>query len=338
MRSSSALRVWILALALLGLSGCAEPLVMSDFNATLGVNWKVRPKRHRGVDFLATKGTPVLAAARGRVITSYMKPRVGWVVVIHHQEFDRKTRYLHLEGSPLKVGDLVERGQQIGTVGLFEFSAGVEHVHIELYDLRRIEGGLDDPMDWSVGCYDADADYPMERLVLTYPIPCEDRWSNEQRPVESALTFADLSLEASGGAVDSVALRSRGLLYSELGLGRFRHFIGWDGSLGLDARGDERYEARALTGIGIQGLTVTEVKGYGRQKGHTEIYRGAEYTVNFVPKVKLELVVAASMVEQVVETISNTARTGKIGDGKIFVLDVAQAVRVRTGETNDDAL
>lgn len=88
----------------------------------------------------------------------------------------------------------------------------------------------------------------------------------------------------------------------------------------------------------MRGLMVTEIKGFGAQSGHTEIYRGAEYTVNFVPKVKLELVVAASMVDQVVETISNTARTGKIGDGKIFVLDVAQAVRVRTGETNEDAL
>ena len=94
----------------------------------------------------------------------------------------------------------------------------------------------------------------------------------------------------------------------------------------------------ALTEIGVRGLMVTEIKGFGAQSGHTEIYRGAEYTVNFVPKVKLELVVSASMVDQVVETISNTARTGKIGDGKIFVLDVAQAVRVRTGETNEDAL
>ncbi len=94
----------------------------------------------------------------------------------------------------------------------------------------------------------------------------------------------------------------------------------------------------ALTEIGVRGLMVTEIKGFGAQSGHTEIYRGAEYTVNFVPKVKLELVVSASMVDQVVETISETARTGKIGDGKIFVLDVAQAVRVRTGETNEDAL
>lgn len=94
----------------------------------------------------------------------------------------------------------------------------------------------------------------------------------------------------------------------------------------------------ALTEIGVRGLMVTEIKGFGAQSGHTEIYRGAEYTVNFVPKVKLELVVSDSMVDQTVETISSTARTGKIGDGKIFVLDVAQAVRVRTGETNEDAL
>lgn len=94
----------------------------------------------------------------------------------------------------------------------------------------------------------------------------------------------------------------------------------------------------ALTDIGVRGLMVTEIKGFGAQSGHTEIYRGAEYTVNFVPKVKLELVVSDAMVDQTVETISSTARTGKIGDGKIFVLDVSQAVRVRTGETNEDAL
>jgi nitrogen regulatory protein PII len=94
----------------------------------------------------------------------------------------------------------------------------------------------------------------------------------------------------------------------------------------------------ALTGIGVQGLMVSEVKGYGRQSGHTEIYRGAEYVVNFVPKVKLELVVPDAAVAQVVETLAATAKTGKIGDGKIFVLEVLQAHRVRTGETADDAL
>ncbi|MEL6978085.1 MAG: P-II family nitrogen regulator [Pseudomonadota bacterium] len=94
----------------------------------------------------------------------------------------------------------------------------------------------------------------------------------------------------------------------------------------------------ALTGIGVQGLMVSEVKGYGRQSGHTEIYRGAEYVVNFVPKIKLELVIPDERVEQVVETISSTARTGKIGDGKIFILDVDQAVRVRTDERDEDAL
>jgi nitrogen regulatory protein PII len=94
----------------------------------------------------------------------------------------------------------------------------------------------------------------------------------------------------------------------------------------------------ALTTIGVRGMMVTEIKGFGAQSGHTEIYRGAEYSVNFVPKVKLELVVPAAMVDQAVETIRATARTDKIGDGKIFVLDVAQAMRVRTGETNEDAI
>jgi nitrogen regulatory protein PII len=94
----------------------------------------------------------------------------------------------------------------------------------------------------------------------------------------------------------------------------------------------------ALTEAGVRGMMVTEIKGFGSQSGHTEIYRGAEYAVNFVPKIKLELVVSASMADQVVETITKTAKTGKIGDGKIFVLDVEQAIRVRTGETNEEAL
>ena len=94
----------------------------------------------------------------------------------------------------------------------------------------------------------------------------------------------------------------------------------------------------ALTSAGVQGLMVSEVKGYGRQSGHTEIYRGAEYVVNFVPKIKLEIVVPDGAVEKTVETIAATAKTGKIGDGKIFVLDVEQALRVRTGETGEDAL
>ena len=94
----------------------------------------------------------------------------------------------------------------------------------------------------------------------------------------------------------------------------------------------------ALTEIGVRGMMVTEIKGFGTQSGHTEIYRGAEYAVNFVPKVKLEIAVPAALADQVVETIKNTAKTDKIGDGKIFVLDLESAVRVRTGEMNEDAL
>ena len=94
----------------------------------------------------------------------------------------------------------------------------------------------------------------------------------------------------------------------------------------------------ALTAIGVRGMMVTEIKGFGSQSGHTEIYRGAEYAVNFVPKVKLEIVVADGLADEVVDAILKAAKTDKIGDGKIFVLDVGQAVRVRTGETNDDAL
>ncbi|TQV79782.1 P-II family nitrogen regulator [Denitrobaculum tricleocarpae] len=95
---------------------------------------------------------------------------------------------------------------------------------------------------------------------------------------------------------------------------------------------------QALTAIGVEGLTVSEVKGYGRQKGQTEIYRGAEYAINFLPKVKIDIAVKDELVEQVVETVQQSANTGRIGDGKIFVLDVLQTVRIRTGETNAEAL
>ncbi|GHA95443.1 nitrogen regulatory protein P-II 1 [Algimonas arctica] len=94
----------------------------------------------------------------------------------------------------------------------------------------------------------------------------------------------------------------------------------------------------ALQAIGLQGMTVLEAKGFGRQKGHTELYRGAEYVVDFLPKLKLELVIADDQVEAALEAIQTAAKTGKIGDGKIFVSDVAQAIRIRTGETGDAAL
>ncbi len=94
----------------------------------------------------------------------------------------------------------------------------------------------------------------------------------------------------------------------------------------------------ALTAVGVHGLTVTEVKGYGRQKGHTEIYRGAEYAVSFLPKLKIEVAIASDLVDRVVEAIVSAARTGQIGDGKIFVSSLEQAIRIRTGEKDSDAL
>ena len=94
----------------------------------------------------------------------------------------------------------------------------------------------------------------------------------------------------------------------------------------------------ALSGIGVQGITVTEVKGFGRQKGHTELYRGAEYVVDFLPKVKIEAAVSDELVDQVIEAIEGAARTGKIGDGKIFIYDLERAIRIRTGEIGPSAL
>jgi nitrogen regulatory protein PII len=95
---------------------------------------------------------------------------------------------------------------------------------------------------------------------------------------------------------------------------------------------------QAVADMGIQGITVTEVKGFGRQRGHTELYRGAEYVVDFLPKTKIEMAVADDVVEQVVEAISNTARTGKIGDGKIFITSLEEVIRIRTGETGPEAV
>lgn len=95
---------------------------------------------------------------------------------------------------------------------------------------------------------------------------------------------------------------------------------------------------QGLTSVGVEGLTVSEVKGFGRQKGQTEIYRGAEYSVNFLPKVKIEIAVPDSRVDDVIEAIQNAANTGRIGDGKIFVWDISKAVRIRTGETDDEAI
>jgi nitrogen regulatory protein P-II 2 len=94
----------------------------------------------------------------------------------------------------------------------------------------------------------------------------------------------------------------------------------------------------ALSAIGVQGITVTEVKGFGRQKGHTELYRGAEYVVDFLPKIKLEAAIKSDMLDQVIEAIEKSAQTGKIGDGKIFVQELEQVIRIRTGETGPDAL
>lgn len=94
----------------------------------------------------------------------------------------------------------------------------------------------------------------------------------------------------------------------------------------------------ALSDIGVQGITVTEVKGFGRQKGHTELYRGAEYVVDFLPKVKIEVAIADTVVDQVIEAITKSANTGKIGDGKIFVSTLEQVIRIRTGETGEDAI
>jgi nitrogen regulatory protein P-II 2 len=94
----------------------------------------------------------------------------------------------------------------------------------------------------------------------------------------------------------------------------------------------------ALSEIGVQGITVTEVRGFGRQKGHTELYRGAEYVVDFLPKIKIEAVISDELLDQVIDSIKKSANTGKIGDGKIFVLDIEQAIRIRTGETDIDAI
>jgi nitrogen regulatory protein P-II 2 len=145
----------------------------------------------------------------------------------------------------------------------------------------------------------------------------DERGELSARP---AATMRDVALE-NGGA----AFRQAGMRHMKIVMAIIKPF--------------KLEEVRdALTSIGVHGLTVTEVKGYGRQKGHTEIYRGAEYAVSFLPKLKIEVAVAASMVDQVIDAITAAARTGQIGDGKIFVYALEQAVRIRTGEKDADAL
>jgi nitrogen regulatory protein PII len=152
------------------------------------------------------------------------------------------------------------------------------------------------------------------------------------------------------GGTGSASAANRCRNFTHAGLARLLpSFEATDGSSGREAKAMKMVMAifkpfkldevrDALTGLGIQGLTVSEVKGFGRQKGQTEIYRGAEYAVSFLPKIKIEVVIDDGMVERAVDVIRNAASTGKIGDGKIFVTSVEQAIRIRTGEAGADAL
>lgn len=158
-----------------------------------------------------------------------------------------------------------------------------------------------------------------------------DLWSLLRRIVQAASTPDDVAAKAGNGGVQFRGVRLR-IGRGEKDETRMKIVMAIIKPFKLD-------EVReALTEIGIQGLTVTEVKGYGRQKGHTEIYRGTEYAVAFLPKLKIEIAVAADVADKAIEAIANAAKTGQIGDGKIFVCDLEQVMRIRTGETGADAL
>ncbi len=223
---------------------------MSSFDSKIGVNWLIRPSRHRGVDFPAPVGTPVIAAMEGVVSKVYLNPKVGWIVRIHHPQQNWDTRYLHLRESLVKVGDSVHRGQRIGSVGLFEFSAGVEHVHLELYDMPRPNyKQVRDPMAVMAGCLDRSTSYEQDQLTL--PLDCSPSWLNRTRPVESKWTAADLQIEVGVGALSAYGVRTRGIVPSAIGTKRLKVFTGWDLAVGALAEGDLSYEARLLSGIGF---------------------------------------------------------------------------------------
>ncbi len=248
-------RLWVLWFSLLWLaSGCAEPLAISSFDSKIGVNWLVRPNRHRGVDYVAPKGSPVLAAQSGIVVRAYLKPKVGWIVRIAGNEGKWHTRYLHLDSVSVKDGQQIERGQEIGKVGIFYHSAGVEHVHLELYGPNHSTPAkpgthLLNPTSKMVGCFDKARSYDMAQLTI--PIPCQDSWSDATRPVESNLTGTEVAVEFTGLDVESVGLRTRGVVPSSLRLAEFSLYLGWDGSAGYTSDKSLRYDARAVSGLGI---------------------------------------------------------------------------------------
>lgn len=219
------------------------------------MNWLIRPNRHRGVDYVAPQGTPVLASQKGLVTKAYLKPRVGWIVRIFHAESGFDTRYLHMASASVKPGQRVERGQEIGKVGLFHHSAGVEHVHLELYRHEYDEEGkrvnvIADPATEMAGCFRSAA-HPVRESALSYPIPCTDSWSDKTRPVESRFSGSELSFEMSAHAMHSMGLRTRGVVPSPYRLGDVSLYGGWDASAGITASGDTRYETHLLSGVGI---------------------------------------------------------------------------------------
>ncbi|MBL4635656.1 MAG: M23 family metallopeptidase [Kofleriaceae bacterium] len=252
-------------------SGCAEPLAISSFDSKIGVNWLVRPTRHRGVDYVAAKGSPVLAAQSGIVIRVYLKPKVGWIVRIAGNQGTWHTRYLHLDSASVALGQRVERGQEIGKVGIFHHSAGVEHVHLELYGLNHSTPAkpgslLLNPNAKMAGCFDTNRSY--NSTQLTIPIPCQDSWFDATRPVESNITGTEVAFEYTGLDVDSIGLRTRGIMPSSVRLADFSLYLGWDASAGYTSDKKLRYDTRAVSGLGIaHGLfDLALLSGFGHSK------------------------------------------------------------------------
>jgi hypothetical protein len=231
-------------------SACIEPLVLSRFDTEIGVNWRTRQWRHRGIDVPAPIGTPVLAAAPGQVSRVYFKPTVGWIIMIKHPRHLRITRYLHLGSVSVEEGQTVARGEKIGAVGLFERSVGIQHVHLELW--RPTDRGtiaIIDPIPLMAGCASEHPDLGDERFALTYPIACQWHWYSAHRDTEGILAGASAGLEATTGLADQIGIASSGTLRTGPHLWRFRHYLGWDGDLSLGKSGLS-VDATARTGIG----------------------------------------------------------------------------------------
>jgi hypothetical protein len=232
-------------------AGCArKPVVLTGYESMVGVSLLPRKEPHVGADFYGEVGDPVIAAADGVVVQVGQSRRAGHWILLQHEGFGRFTSYTHLSNVIVARGDRPLRGEVIGHVGLFDYSAGVPHVHMELCTVAEC-GALEtteDPLAITDGCWAPDDVHPTDRLVLTYPVACTDRWYNPQPREdvsrwEHAWAFTRFGL----GPEETAAVGSRALV-SAVGTGDIDLMVGWDGHYGLGNSG-RAYQAMGFAGL-----------------------------------------------------------------------------------------